>query len=212
MFKNMNLKRIFVVLTAVLMLLTMFFTVGCQKNKDENKDDGGDKPTTEVTYALSALKKTITIDEEYQLEVVGVTDETVKWIVDDKKVATVTENGLVKGIKVGATKVRARVGDKELVCEIAVQIKLVNYVTIELPNESDTNITLMVGGTYTFAPIIKGTEESAQITLTSDSANVTVNGYTITAVSAVENAKITISCSLSGVAPLVVFVTVVQGE
>ena len=210
MFKNMNLKRVFVLLTAVLMLLTMCFAVGCKKNNNEKEDNGGgDKPTTEVTYVLSALKKTITIDEEYQLEVVGVTDETVTWIVDNKLVATVTDNGLVKGIKVGTTKVRARVGEQELVCEISVQIKLVNYVEIVLPNESDLNVELNVGRTYTFVPELKGTEESAQITLTSDSASVTVSGYTITAVSAVENAKITFSCSLSGVAPLVVYVTVV---
>ena len=208
MFKNMNLKKIFVLLTAVLMLFTMTFAVGCNKN-NENKDNGdGDKPQTEATYALSALKKTINIDQEYQLEVVGVTDETVTWIVYDKTVASVTDNGLVKGLKEGSTKVLARVGDKELVCEIIVQIKLVEYAEICLPNESDYNVNLRVGDTYVFVPELKGVTENAQITLTSDSASVTVNGYSITAVSAVENAKITFSCSLSGVAPLVVYVTV----
>ena len=202
MYKNTFYKNALIFFTALCVILSVVLTAGCNGNNADGKDGGNN------AYVLSALKKTVNVDEEYQLEVVGVTDEKVVWSVDDKKVASVSENGLVTGLTEGNTKVWARVNGKRLSCEITVKIKLVEYVEIRLPNEVDDTITLLVGNSYTFAPELVGTDENAQIFLVSDSDCVTVNGYTVTAVATVENAKLTFTCSLSGVVPVVVYVTV----
>lgn len=198
---NLTFKKVLVLFISLCLVLSVGLTAGCNKNEPDD-----DSPKT---YVLSALKKTINVDEEYQLEVVGATNEKISWSVDDKKVASVSENGLVKGLTEGNTKVWARVNGKQLSCEIVVKIKLVDYVEISLPNEVDDTITLLVGNSYTFAPELIGTDENAQIILTTDSSSLTVDGYTITAVSKVENAKLTFTCNLDGVSPVVFYVTVV---
>ncbi len=198
---NLTFKKVLVLFISLYLVLSVGLTAGCNKNEPDD-----DSPKT---YVLSALKKTINVDEEYQLEVVGATNEKISWGVDDKKVASVSENGLVKGLTEGNTKVWARVNGKQLSCEIVVKIKLVDYVEISLPNEVDDTITLLVGNSYTFAPELIGTDENAQIILTTDSSSLTVDGYTITAVSKVENAKLTFTCNLDGVSPVVFYVTVV---
>lgn len=203
MYKNVFIKKVLIILMVASLLLTVGFSFGC------NKDNDGKKEKPSSIYALSALQKTITIDEEYQLEVIGAKGESITWSVDDKRVASISENGLVKGVLEGSTKVYARVNGQVLSCEIIVKIKLVDYIEITLPNEADNQITLAVGGSYTFVPELTGGYESSQIVLTSNSASITINGFTITAVSKVENARLTFSCNLSGVEPLVVYVTVV---
>ena len=205
MYKNMFMKKVLVLLTALCLLLSVCCAFGC------NDGDGGETPPS-TTYVLSAYKKTIAIDEEYQLEVMDAEGKTITWSVDDRRVATVSENGLVQGITEGTTKVYARIDEQVLSCEITVKVSLFDFVEITLPNELENQITIEVLGSYTFAPVLVGAQESAQIYLTSDSASVTVEGFTITGVSAVANAKLTFTCSLSGVAPLVVYVTVVQEE
>ena len=205
MYKNMFVKRVLVLLTAVCLLLSVCCALGC------NDGDGGETPPS-TTYVLSAYKKTIAIDEEYQLEVLDSEGKTIVWSVDDRRVATVDQNGLVQGVKEGTTKVYARIDEQVLSCEITVKVSLIGFVEITLPNELGNQITIEVLGNYTFAPVLEGTQENAQIYLTSDSTCVSVDGFTITGVSKVENAKLTFTCSLSGVAPLVVYVTVVQEE
>ena len=181
-------------------------STGCN---EKNQNNQGGEQSSQV-YILSALKKTIAVDGEYQLSVVDLPKGTnVTWSVNDTKVASVTENGLVKGLKVGKTKVIARVGNQVLECEITVQVMLEEYLEIVFPNEPDNQISLERGGSYTFAPELSNGDKNVQYTITSSSSSILVSGLKITAISAVSNATITITCNLSDVAPVVFTVTVV---
>lgn len=69
--------------------------------------------------ALSNVDFTASVGESVQLRVTG-TDAPVTWSSDDSAVATVSEEGLVKGVASGMTNVRAKVGDRELSCIVRV--------------------------------------------------------------------------------------------
>ncbi|MBO4594231.1 MAG: Ig-like domain-containing protein [Clostridia bacterium] len=200
MYKKMRFVTV-VLLTVVCLIAAVTFS-GCSA-------DGGKRETDGKAYALSALKKTISVDEEYQLEVIGADGAEVIWSADDKTVVSVSENGLVKGLKEGTTKVYAKIGERTLSCEITVRIKLTEYAEIVLTNETDDEIKLTVGDEYVFAPILTGERTDAVVVLTSASDSVRVDGYTVTAVSAVFRAELTFSCDLAGVMPLTVYVTVI---
>lgn len=45
----------------------------------------------------------------------------VKWLTSNKKVATVSANGIVKGVKAGTAKITAKVGKKKYTCKITVK-------------------------------------------------------------------------------------------
>ena len=200
MCKKIGFTRILALSLAVCLI----FFVGCGNAGDGGKTDG-----TATGYLLNAFRKSISVDEEYQLEVLNAGDAAIVWSADDKKVVSVDGNGLVVGLKEGQTKVRARIGEQVLICEIKVEIKLSEYVEIILPKEVDDTLTLSVGSSYTFSPELSGSDEQARIVLTSDSESVRVDGYTVTAVSQVNNAVLTFSCDLIGVEPLTVYVKVV---
>lgn len=51
---------------------------------------------------------------------VGYADKTIKWTSEDDKIAIVDENGTIKGIKKGNTKVTAKVMDKEVNIDVVV--------------------------------------------------------------------------------------------
>lgn len=51
---------------------------------------------------------------------VGYADKTIKWTSEDNKIAIVDENGKIKGIKKGNTKVTAKVMDKEATIDVVV--------------------------------------------------------------------------------------------
>ena len=202
--KKIGLTRIL----AFSLAFCLIFSVGCGKG-DSGTGDGGKTDGTETVYLLNAYRKSISVDEEYQLEVINAGGAAIVWSADDKKVVSVDGNGLVIGLTEGQTKVRAKVGEQVLICEIKVKIKLSEYVEIVLPKEVKGSITLSVGSSYTFSPELSGSDENARIVLTSDSESVRVDGYTVTAVSQVNNAVLTFSCDLIGVEPLTVYVTVV---
>ncbi len=85
-------------------------------------------PTTIVTEnvtsveaaSISAKKKTIAVGTKYRLKVNG-TKKTVKWSSSNKKVATVSQKGLVKGIAKGKATISAKVGNKTYKCRITVK-------------------------------------------------------------------------------------------
>ncbi len=51
---------------------------------------------------------------------VGYADKTIKWTSEDDKIAIVDENGTIKGIKKGNTKITAKVMDKEVNIDVVV--------------------------------------------------------------------------------------------
>ncbi len=95
--------------------------------------------------SLSKTEITISKGERSALTVKG-SYKKVTWSVDDKKVATVTENGVVEGVSAGSTVVRAMVDKTEYKCR----------VTVEAPRLNQTKLTARVGNTYQLS--VSGTE------------------------------------------------------
>lgn len=71
---------------------------------------------------LSATKKTVTAGTSFALKLNG-TKRTVKWYTGNKKVATVSQKGVVKTLKAGTVKITAKVGGKAYVCTVTVKAK-----------------------------------------------------------------------------------------
>ena len=111
---------------------------------------------------ISGAPSVITKDGEVELKAKVVpdntTDKTVKWSSDNKDVAIVYATGQLKAVKGGTAKIKAKVGDKEAVCDVKVAINVVIDATF-------------THGENTFAGILAGTltvNEAGDVTLTVD--------------------------------------------
>lgn len=69
---------------------------------------------------LNCTKKTIYKGNTFKLKVTG-TRKKVKWSSSNKKVATVTSKGVVKGKNIGVAKITASVGGKKYTCKVTVK-------------------------------------------------------------------------------------------
>lgn len=73
-------------------------------------------------FAKPLLKKkqiSVAVGESVQLEVTG-TKKKVKWSSSDKKIATVSNKGVVKGRKTGKVTIKAKIGKNTLKCNLTV--------------------------------------------------------------------------------------------
>ncbi len=179
---NKKFVSIFLVL---LSFLTIAFT-GCKKN---------DK------MFLNYHEITVNVDYTKQLKVVNVGEREVEWVALDTAIATVTKNGLVKGISNGQTKVRATVDGITFECVVKVTLSNVSVPELKL-NENTSNgdyiITIGKGAlnAYTLEPYLTGVEDSEQLvyTLSTQSTNVRINGLTVEGVNVAENVEVVVSC------------------
>jgi len=73
-------------------------------------------------YAAKLNRKTIYIPKggTFKLKVLG-SGAKVKWKSANKKIATVSKKGKVKGVSIGKTKITAKVGGKKLNCKVIVE-------------------------------------------------------------------------------------------
>lgn len=69
---------------------------------------------------LNKTKANLNVGSTLQLSVKNTKDK-ITWKSSDKKIATVTSKGLVKGIKQGEAKITATMGKKKLTCKITVK-------------------------------------------------------------------------------------------
>lgn len=70
--------------------------------------------------ALSSTDFTAKVGESVTLKVRG-TDAAVTWSIDDSSIASISADGVVKGIKAGQTKAHAKVGGKTLTCVVRIK-------------------------------------------------------------------------------------------
>ena len=78
---------------------------------------------------LNCTKKTMYVGDTFKLKISG-TKKKVKWSSSDKRIATVSSKGVVKGIKEGDAKIIAVVSGKKYTC--SVKVKNVVSQSIEL--------------------------------------------------------------------------------
>lgn len=79
-------------------------------------------PVKNVSAAANMNKKSISIDvkKTYALKVSG-TKQKIKWSSSNRKIATVSPKGVVKGINPGKCTVTAKYGNKKLTCKVTVK-------------------------------------------------------------------------------------------
>lgn len=77
-------------------------------------------PKASATPKLNKTKASIDVGKTVQLKVNNTKDK-VTWKSSNKKVATVSSKGLVKGVKQGEATITATVGKKKLTCKITVK-------------------------------------------------------------------------------------------
>ena len=102
-----------------------------------------------ASVKLSKTKIVLAVSQTYALKLKG-TNKTVKWSTSNKKVATVTKKGVVKGVKKGTAVVTAKVGKKTYKCK----------VTVEAPKLSATKKTVTAG--TSFALKLNGTKRTVK--------------------------------------------------
>lgn len=97
-------------------------------------------PDMASVYSVQAASKvkinkksaTVTKGEKVQLKISGTTKK-VTWKSADKKVATVSSKGLVKGVKQGTTTVTATVEKKTFTCKITVKAAKTTEMSVWIP-------------------------------------------------------------------------------
>lgn len=100
---------------------------------------------------LNKKKAYVTKGEKIQLKVSG-TKKTVKWSSSNKKIATVSSKGTVKGLKKGTVTITAKVGDEKYTCK----------VTVESPKISESKVTVYKGKKITLS--MKNTKQTVKWT------------------------------------------------
>lgn len=96
------------------------------------------KPVIAAGYGLNKTSATIYTGSTVKLSVTGV-NGAIKWSTANKKIATVSISGKVKGIKAGKTTVTAKVGSRKFTCN----------VIVKNPALSKSKVTIVKGKSYT---------------------------------------------------------------
>ena len=84
-------------------------------NAGEQSDD------SDRSVQLNNSKVTIEVGESYQLKAAGASASDVTWTTSNKKVASVSAQGVVKGKKKGTAKITAEVYGKKYTCKVKVK-------------------------------------------------------------------------------------------
>ncbi len=153
---------------------------------EEEKEQEPEKPTVPQIEKLviSTNKINVVVEEtkkiEYRIEPTNGEIRSIKWDSEDPSIATIDENGTVKGIKEGSTVVSLNINDN-LIGKITVKVKpKITGITLSSP----TSLTLKVGGTSQISAVTNPKDSNVKITYKSNNSHVTVNDSgKITAVS-----------------------------
>lgn len=142
-------------------------------------------PVFQVGAASLTLNKTsilLVVGGSYKLKF-NKNVKSVKWTVSDKRIATVSQNGVVKGIGKGSAVVSAKIGSKAYKCK----------VSVEAPKISLSKATVAVGKSLTLK--LNGTKRTPKW-YTKDSKIATVNSNGV--VKALKPGNVNIFARLGG--------------
>ena len=102
---------------------------------------------------INKTKASIYVGKTVQLKVTG-TKKKVTWKSSNKKIATVTSKGKVKGVKKGTAKITATVSKKKYTCKVTVKNKEVNVTTKEPETTSEPVKDVSITPTPTETPCV----------------------------------------------------------
>ena len=80
-------------------------------------------------YKLNKTKTFVRIGSPVKLKVKNAKKKKIKWKSSNKKIATVSKKGVVKGKKYGKCNVTAKIGKKKLKCRVIVTHKVAKVIT-----------------------------------------------------------------------------------
>lgn len=75
---------------------------------------------------ISSVKKIVPVGKSFALKLIG-TGRHVKWKSSNRKIASVTENGIVKALNPGSVNIIAEVGKSRYLCKVIVRAGAVLY-------------------------------------------------------------------------------------
>ena len=153
--------------------------------------EAANKKLTKIT--VKPKKTTIYVGKTKKLKVTKTpkaAKATIKWKSSDKKVASVTSKGVVKGVKPGKVKITAKVKGSNLSAECTVTVKKV----IPVKSISCNTASLNPGETLTLKPTISpGNATNKKLQYTSSNTNVATVDKTTGLVTAGEAGTTTIT-------------------
>lgn len=149
-----------------------------------------DKIIAVTSVTLNSKEDTISVGSTTSLTATilptTATDQNVVWTSSNNAVATVNENGLVKGLSVGSANITASVGGKSGVCAVTVTEKSVNFSNIEFTVQADGS--LLVSGTV--KPVGVNVSEIGVCFSTETSPTVEHNKHVLTTTGLTVNSEI----------------------
>ena len=113
-----------IILTLSFLLLCLMPLSACSNNRDKKDDEHENvlsKPEVESIY-LNATSIDLEVLESFELAIFGADGANVNYSVENDTIATVDKAGTVKAKAEGSTTIKAVVGEKELYCEVNVEI------------------------------------------------------------------------------------------
>ena len=148
--------------------------VTVEKEEEDTPPPEPSKPQIEK-LVIASNKLTVTIDEskkiEYRIEPADGEIKSLKWESADTSIATVDENGNVKGIKEGSTTITININDT-LIGKITVKVKpKITGLTLN----SQSSITLKVGDTSQISAVTEPKDSGVKISYKSNNNNISVN-------------------------------------
>ena len=166
--------------------------VGKATIKAEAQDGSGMSATCEVevtplmvsniSLLTASVVKTIPTQLEANVSPTEADNKKLKWTSLTPDIATVTEDGMMTGLKMGTTKVKAETTDgSNLSCVFEVQVMGLSVSTISLPAESSIIKTESMKLEYSILPLASDNQKLKWSSNATDIASVDENTGVITA-------------------------------
>jgi len=134
-------KAIFLIFLLIVPLLSI---ISC--SHDEEEQDPTDPVIAVSEIRLSLSEATIDIGDEIKLVATvlpaNATDPTVTWSSSSSAIATVSGDGVIKGVSEGVATILAKAGEKEASCKVTVNTPFVAVESVSLDRKS---LVLAVG-------------------------------------------------------------------
>lgn len=135
---------------------------------------------------LNATNKTMSIGEKATLKVFGATSK-VKWASSNKKVATVTQKGVVTAKSAGTATIKAKVSKNTLKCKITVNKPAKTYKSKEIYKDENVSITFTgISGKETDYDIDLMVENLSQRDIVIQVEDISINGFMVDPICSME--------------------------